>query len=86
MQDIFGEENALEFNQEEVEELLEILQSRLESLPGDGEVFAGTEGTCKTVGEEHFAGDLSNGGNCVVSGRKIRPEAATHIPKTDTEI
>lgn len=63
MDDVFGEENPLEFDQEEVKELLEILQSRLEGFPGDRKVFAGAERACEALRQDQSASDLRNNGN-----------------------
>ena len=63
VENILGEEYPLEFNQEEVDELLEVLQSCLYGFPGDGEVFARAEGTDKTLGENQLASNLDHNGN-----------------------
>lgn len=63
VKDILDEENPLEFDREEVEKLLEILQVRLEGFSRDGEVLAGAEGASQALGEDGFAGDLSSKGD-----------------------
>ena len=42
--DVLGEEDALELDHEEVDELLDIFETRLESFPWDSIVFLGAEG------------------------------------------
>lgn len=60
VEDILGKEHTLEFDEEKVKKLLEILQRCLESFSGDGEVFARAEGARKTLREEHLTGDLGS--------------------------
>lgn len=47
--DILGEQDALEFDDEEVDELLGIIEGALERLLGNDEVLAGTEFARKTT-------------------------------------
>lgn len=63
VQDVFGEQNALELNKEEVCELLQIFQNSLDSFFGQGVVFARTERTCQALVENELAGSFSSGGD-----------------------
>lgn len=44
MNNIFSKEDSLELNDKEVDELLDVLQGRLKSLPWDRVVFLGSKG------------------------------------------
>jgi hypothetical protein len=49
MQNILGEEDSLEFNQEKIDELADILQNSLKCFLGYSVVSTGSEGTGKTM-------------------------------------
>lgn len=61
MDDILGEQNALELNQEEVSELLDVLQHGLHSFLGNSVVSAGTERTGDALLQNELAGKLDGG-------------------------
>jgi hypothetical protein len=61
--DILSEQNALELNQEEVSELLDILQHGLHGLLGNGVVSAGTERASDSLLQNELAGKLNGGGH-----------------------
>lgn len=89
MDDVFGEENTLEFDQEEIEKLLDILERRFEGFSGNGEVFAWAEVASKTLRENYSASDLGSHRNYnLVSPGLMRNwrQATTHVPATDTRI
>lgn len=61
MDDILRKEDALEFKQDEIKQLLEILKHSLNRFLGDRVVFTGTERARKALGEDEFAGDFKSG-------------------------
>lgn len=61
MDDIFRKEDALEFKQEKVKQLLEIIKHSLNCFLRNRVVFAGTEGAREALGEDEFAGDFKSG-------------------------
>jgi hypothetical protein len=63
VENILGEQNALEFNQEEVHKLLQVLEHSLNGLLGNGIVTAGAESTGDTLLEDDLAGNLNGGGH-----------------------
>ena len=52
MDDILSKEDALELNNKEVNELLDVLQRRLKGLPWNGVVLLGSEGGSQALGED----------------------------------
>lgn len=64
MGNILGEENALELDQEEVQELGDVLKNSLMGLLGDGVVAAGAERASNALLEDNMAGNLNTGGHC----------------------
>lgn len=61
--DILSEDNALEFNDKEVDKLLDILQHSLQSLTGDGVVFLRADLARQTLAKSEVADDLSSSGD-----------------------
>jgi hypothetical protein len=61
--DILSEEDALELNDEEVDELLNITSDALEGLTGDCVVLSGAHLGGKTLAEDKVANELSGGGH-----------------------
>jgi hypothetical protein len=59
--DVLGEDDALELNDEEVEELLNIVEEALERLLGDDKILAGTHASGQAISENRMAGNLSCG-------------------------
>jgi ketopantoate reductase len=57
--DVFGEDNALELDHEEVDELLKVIEEAFKRLLWDDKVFAGTHAGGQTVSKESMAQDLS---------------------------
>ena len=57
--DVLGEEDPLEFDDEEVDELFNVFERGFQGLPGDGVVAFGAEGRGKALGEGQLAGHLS---------------------------
>lgn len=64
--DILGEQDALELDQEEVQELRQVLEDGLMGLLRDGVVSAGTEGAGNALLEDDVAGNLNGGGHCSI--------------------
>ena len=84
---VFGEENTLEFDQEEVEKLLDIFQRGFEGFSGDGEVFARAKGASKALREDYSARDFGGKRNYIsVSLMPNWRQATTHVPATDKQI
>lgn len=73
MDDVLGEQDALELDEEEVHQLLEILQNSLNSFLGDSVVFPGAERGDKPLGEDQPSSNLKCSGDCkgVISMRKV---------------
>lgn len=63
MDDILGEQNALELNQEEVSELFNVLQRGLRSFLGNSVVPARTERTGDALLQNELADKLDGGGH-----------------------
>lgn len=59
MDDLFGKEDALELDDKEIDELLDILQGRFKGLPRNCVVFFGSEGGSQALGEDKLPSDLS---------------------------
>lgn len=90
MNDILGEQNALELDQEEVQQLGKVLQDNLLGLLGNSVVAARAEGAGNALLEDDLTGDLNESGHCrkkkgqsspIGYPRVTRP---THIPATYT--
>lgn len=58
---VLDEQNALELDESKVEQLLEILQDRLNGLLGDGVVLAGAKRAGEAIGQGNLAADLQRG-------------------------
>lgn len=63
--DILGEQDALELNQEEVRQLGNVFQDGLLGLLRDGVVAARAEGAGNALLENELAGDLDSGSHWV---------------------
>lgn len=64
MEDILSEQNALEFDQEEVHKLLKVLENSLNGLLGDSVVTAGAESTGDSPLENNMAGNFDGSSHC----------------------
>lgn len=64
MDDIFGEEDALELDEEEIKKLTDVLQHSFNSLLRDRVVFTRTERAHKTLGQESFPDQLKTTSHC----------------------
>lgn len=64
MNDILGEQNALELDQEEVQQLGKVLQDSLVGLLGNGVVAARAEGAGNALLENNLTSDLNESGHC----------------------
>ena len=62
---VLGEQNALELDDEEVDELLRVLQRRLEALTRDGIVAPGTDAGQQALGQDELANTLGDRDACV---------------------
>lgn len=92
MDNVLGKQNALELNQEEVEQLGEILEHGFGGLLRDGIVAARSEGTSNALLKDNMASNLDSGGHCgayrvsrelelLITPSVTRP---TYIPTTCT--
>lgn len=61
--DILGEEDALELDDEEVDQLLKVTSNGLESLARDGVVFPGAHAGGKALAEHKLTDNLSGSGD-----------------------
>lgn len=61
MEDILSEQDALEFDQEEVHKLLKVLENSLNGLLGDSVVTAGTESTGDSPLEDNMTSNFDGG-------------------------
>ena len=61
--DVLGEENALELNDEEVDEFLDVASYAVESLTGNGVVLPGTHAGCEALAEDELTGKLRGSGD-----------------------
>ena len=64
MEDILGEQDALELDQEEIHKLLKVLEDSLDGLLRNGIVTAGAESTGDSPLEDNLASNLGGGGHC----------------------
>jgi hypothetical protein len=63
--DILGEQNALELDQEKVQQLGKILQDNLLGLLGNGVVAARAERAGNALLEDELTGNLNGSGHCM---------------------
>lgn len=63
MDNILGEQNALELNQEEVQQLGKVLQDSLMGLLGNGVVAARAERASNALLEDDLTGNLNGSGH-----------------------
>ena len=63
---VLSEQDALEFNDEEVDQLFEIVKGGLKGLLGDLVVSARSETASNSSAHNEFAGNLSKSSNCKV--------------------
>ena len=61
--DIFHEQNALEFKKAKVKDLHKVLQNGFKGLLRDGVVFAGTERACHALAQDKSTTKLSRSGD-----------------------
>lgn len=64
MEDVFGEQDALELNEEEVNQLLKILEHSFNGLLGNSVIAAGAESTGDSALENDLTGNLNGGRHC----------------------
>lgn len=62
--DILGEQDALKFDQEKVQQLRHVLEHGLGGFLGDGVVTTGAEGASNVLFEDDTARDFDGGGHC----------------------
>ncbi len=62
MRDVLGEEHALEFDHEEVDELLNVFERRFKGFAGYGVVAFWAEGGGETLGEDEATSNFGGGG------------------------
>lgn len=60
--DVLGEKDALSFDYEEVDKLLNVVQASLEGRLGDSVVFPGTHPGGETVVKQQLSGNLKGCG------------------------
>lgn len=70
--DILREDDALEFDYEEVDQLLEVLQEALKGLLGDGEVAARSNLAGEALAHDSLTCDLSKSGSFLILARPLR--------------
>jgi hypothetical protein len=75
VQNIFGEQDSLEFNQEEVHQLTDVLQDPFEGLLRHGIVSSGTEGAGQTLRENKSSSDFKSGGHFSI----VNYQASIHL-------
>lgn len=61
---VLGEQDALEFDDEEVDELLSIIESRLKSLLRNLVVLTRAESGSDALSHDEFASDFSKSSHC----------------------
>lgn len=77
---ILGEDDSLPFNDEEVDEIFEIIERRLQDLFGDLVVSAWPDGTRNTRPHESFARGLGEGDDCFASVVSFQVLIVPNIP------
>lgn len=82
--DVLGENNALGLNDEEVDQLVDVANENIESLPGDGVISSGTELAGDARVHNHLAGDLGGDGDAQDHPRKLEAPSQ-HIEVSNRE-
>jgi hypothetical protein len=67
--DIFGKQNALEFNDDKVDKLFDIIHEALQRVFTDSIVFLGTELGCEATAEGGLTSNFGEGSDWTVSQR-----------------
>lgn len=74
-EDVFGKEDALGFNYEEVDKLVNITNEAIEGFAGDGVVSARAKLRSKTLVKDKLAGSLGGNGNSERDPRQLESPA-----------
>ena len=68
MDQVLSKQDALEFDDEEIGELFQVLQYTLNGILGDGVVFAGSEGAGQAMGQKDLSGNLKGSSDYINMG------------------